>query len=457
MALLARGVSRIIASGQATKLVSTTSMKSLSCGRGLPFAVSRLACSSVGCAGGTAVPQPSHRWFSTPAAESARTASVIEKVRLDSSGVVEVEWSNGGVSSFPYVWLRDNCQCEDCHSAMTGFRCVMIKDIDPFIAPVTAEVVDGKSIQLEWPDGHRSEFEWQWLQDRSFTREAREQRREAKRRKLQLWGSEQLKKLQPVDFEALMTDEMALYEFFNIVDTVGLAFTNNVPCKVGQQQRLAERIAYLRPTHYGLHESSVYSKPNTSNLAFTGQRLHCHTDMPQYSLPAGVLLLHCVQEAEEGGENELIDGYNAAYQLKEKDPEAFHTLTTTPVSFAMHGKDYIRYDLEKTRPIISLNEKGEVARICYANQLRSALMDVPVERVQPFYRAMRAWDDILYHPDNCILMKLNAGEMVVFDNWRLVHGRRGFQGGRHVQTAYMDWDEVRSFLGVVRRERNLDN
>ncbi|KAI8507039.1 Gamma-butyrobetaine dioxygenase, partial [Branchiostoma belcheri] len=37
----------------------------------------------------------------------------MERVSLNEAGhsrVVEVEWSDGGVSRFPYVWLRDNCQ-----------------------------------------------------------------------------------------------------------------------------------------------------------------------------------------------------------------------------------------------------------------------------------------------------------------------------------------------------------
>lgn len=44
--------------------------------------------------------------------------------------------------------------------------------------------------------------------------------------------------------------------------------------------------------------------------------------------------------------------------------------------------------------------------------------------------------------------------MVTFDNLRVLHGRTAFgekiEGERHVQGAYLDWDEVRSRIRVLR-------
>lgn len=45
------------------------------------------------------------------------------------------------------------------------------------------------------------------------------------------------------------------------------------------------------------------------------------------------------------------------------------------------------------------------------------------------------------------------GQMISFNNLRVLHGRTGFgtdlKGERHVQGAYLDWDEIRSRIRVL--------
>lgn len=52
------------------------------------------------------------------------------------------------------------------------------------------------------------------------------------------------------------------------------------------------------------------------------------------------------------------------------------------------------------------------------------------------------------------IKKLFVGEMVTFDNLRILHGRTAFgenlKGERHVQGAYLDWDEARSRIRVLK-------
>lgn len=46
------------------------------------------------------------------------------------------------------------------------------------------------------------------------------------------------------------------------------------------------------------------------------------------------------------------------------------------------------------------------------------------------------------------------GQLLAFDNLRCLHGRTGFgsdlKGERHIQGAYLDWDEVRSKIRVLK-------
>jgi len=52
-------------------------------------------------------------------------------------------------------------------------------------------------------------------------------------------------------------------------------------------RKLAERVAFIRRTHYG-EEFSVKSKMEPSNVAYTGQPLQLHTDLPYYEYKPGV-------------------------------------------------------------------------------------------------------------------------------------------------------------------------
>jgi gamma-butyrobetaine dioxygenase len=52
-------------------------------------------------------------------------------------------------------------------------------------------------------------------------------------------------------------------------------------------RKLADRVAFIRRTHYG-EEFSVKSKMEPSNVAYTGQALQLHTDLPYYEYKPGV-------------------------------------------------------------------------------------------------------------------------------------------------------------------------
>lgn len=52
------------------------------------------------------------------------------------------------------------------------------------------------------------------------------------------------------------------------------------------------------------------------------------------------------------------------------------------------------------------------------------------------------------------------GDLVTFDNSRLLHGRKSYVSSpdrvRHLEGAYLDWDEVMSRLRILRRSVHGD-
>lgn len=60
---------------------------------------------------------------------------------------------------------------------------------------------------------------------------------------------------------------------------------------------------------------------------------------------------------------------------------------------------------------------------------------------------------LCYSPENLIVFKLKEGETMIFDNWRMLHGREGFdpsKGHRHLEGCYIDWDEVNCRIRVLK-------
>lgn len=43
-----------------------------------------------------------------------------------------------------------------------------------------------------------------------------------------------------------------------------------------------------------------------------------------------------------------------------------------------------------------------------------------------------------------------TGDILTFDNLRLAHGRCGYEGDRHLQGGYLDWDHVYSKIRILR-------
>ncbi|XP_078583873.1 gamma-butyrobetaine dioxygenase-like [Branchiostoma floridae x Branchiostoma japonicum] len=376
--------------------------------------------------------------------------------------MVEVEWSDGGVSSFPYVWLRDNCQCPQCFKPDSCSRLVLMSDLDVNVSPVRAESqARGGLLWVEWSDGHQSHYDWQWLKERCFSPHAMSERERAWQRKTQLWGAEITHDLPKADFPVLLTDDRALYDFLVILDSVGLVLVQNVPCDVGQVERLANRVAFLKQTSGFGKEFAVVNKSKPgSDMAYTSAKLGLHTDLNYYNYKPGVQMLHCIEQTKgEGGDNSLVDGFNAAHQLKEENPDAFRLLTTLKVAFRHVGVDYQKYIHKQRQNIIRLNDQDEIQSISYSDPTRASILDMPADQVQPFYDALKAFNTTMHLPGNCVRLKMAAGEMMVFDNTRVLHGRSAYSpdsGTRHLQGGYMDWDDVYSRMRVLEMELGIE-
>ncbi|XP_070566924.1 gamma-butyrobetaine dioxygenase-like [Ptychodera flava] len=241
-----------------------------------------------------------------------------------------LEWNDGTVSRYPFVWLRDNCRCRACWHPDTESRIALTADLNVDIQPNGITVSDdGAKVDIHWPDNHLSPFATSMLHDVRFEDEV-------PKKNIRMWGSELLEQLPTFQFNEIMKDETKLLNFLEDLRDVGLTLLQNAPAETGHVAKLVDRISYLKITSHG-YIHTIKSMAGINNLAYTGHKLGLHTDLPHYRFPPDLLVLHCIQQSKIGGESIFADGFKTALQLKEEDPEAFEILSNTHCDFMDKG------------------------------------------------------------------------------------------------------------------------
>jgi len=361
-----------------------------------------------------------------------------------------VDFTDGTSSKYPYIFLRDNCLCTTCFHPVSIQRLVHTPANIPLdIRPTKVTLSkDAKHILFEWPDQHETPYEASWLHLRSFNKSRIELSLSSF--KSVHWGSELQGNIPTFQYEKLK-DERVLLELLKTVITTGILLVKGVPKRIGQVKEFAKLISYLRKSNYGV-EFTVKSVPKPSNLAYTSIPLPFHTDLVYFEHPPAIQILHCIQQSGEGGENIFVDGFKVALELKKRDKEAFDIITTTPFVFHDQGTDYTQFYLRCKHKLITLDEAGEPVAFYYSNQSRDSFYDMSAEEAEKLYKALYSLHSVMYDPSLLIENKLAEGEMVVFHNNRVLHGRKYFKlddKERHLEGGYIDWDDILSRFRVL--------
>ena len=185
------------------------------------------------------------------------SSSAVQNVHKNGdSPMLHVTWSDSTSSRFPFVYLRDNCQCPECfHESSLQRNYDSIAHLNMEIQPERVDVLQkGKQISLTWPDKHISVFNSQWLHARRLLEEKDMKERPSSLRKegVIFWNAERLNgRIPRHDFQEIVDDDLKLYEWLYSLHAFGIALVTNVPVEPGQVDKLSSRIGFVKPTHYG--------------------------------------------------------------------------------------------------------------------------------------------------------------------------------------------------------------
>ncbi|MDE2051450.1 MAG: TauD/TfdA family dioxygenase, partial [Gammaproteobacteria bacterium] len=112
-------------------------------------------------------------------------------------------------------------------------------------------------------------------------------------------------------------------------------------------------------------------------------------------------------------------------------------------------------ELIERRPIVQRDLGGQITGVHYSPRLDFLpLLDPATTR--RFQRARRRLSELFADPRFELRFPLRAGELMMFNNSRVLHGRTAYdpnEGHRHLQGCYIDLDGPRSLYRTLKRKR----
>lgn len=253
-------------------------------------------------------------------------------------------------------------------------------------------------------------------------------------------------------YDAILSDEAALHSWLTELDFMGVTLIKGAPKERGVVSKLTNLVGYPRNTMYGL-TWDVESIPNPNNVAYTSLPLPIHADLCYYEAPPGVQLLHCLKfEQKTGGENLFVDAFKVAEDLRAYDEGAFQVLAQIPTIF---HKDDSHHLLKHGHTIIDVaRHSGAIKAINWSPPFEG-VQRIPAGHVENYYSARKLWYMMLNEPKYAFQHRSEPGDVVVFNNRRVLHSRTEFDekaGHRLLEGAYIGSDEFADKLRALNRK-----
>jgi alpha-ketoglutarate-dependent taurine dioxygenase len=209
--------------------------------------------------------------------------------------------------------------------------------------------------------------------------------------------------------------------FKQLLDEHGYVLMCNMPDDF-DQVGFCRGMGSFVPNYTGAVVGDVRPEPGMDDVYHAGntQPLTPHTEGYDFRIvPPRYIALWCLQPAEgPGGETTLADTRPWVDQLTADERErlegCYYQWKTT------EGVQRLGLDLHTKHPILEQHDQGLIVRFSCNNLLRDE--DDPVTELQEQWR--QAFDR------DYIAIDYHTNDMLVWDNWRLLHARNAFNDRR---------------------------
>ena len=348
---------------------------------------------------------------------------------------------NGKETVLPALWLMERCRHETIFDQRSSQRLFNPHQLSDDLSLVNVVINDNQTVSLTFNDNHSETLELEHLRVELFAKDCIPEAIQWDASDERIYFS----------WDQIQNDETYLHSVVHQYLTHGYVLLTGVPSEKDAIIEVASKFGHIRTTNFGQY-FEVYSKKDANDLAYSSAPLDPHTDNPYRQPVPGIQLLHSlINDAGQGGRSTLVDGYAVCTRLREESEEYFQLLSTVPTHFEFIDHNAI---IKKERTLISLDNHGEVCEIHYSPRLDYIPL-MSEEKTKRFHQARKRLGELLSGSEFEIKFRLQSGELMMFDNNRVLHGRTGFctsEGERYLQGCYIDADGPRILYRVLDKQ-----
>lgn len=370
---------------------------------------------------------------------------------------ISLEFEHDTISKVSPLLLRDACLCAQCVSESSGQKNFATCDIDVTPQLESSSVLGDGSLELVWAHdfmsggSHTSLYPPHFL-ERYFVDQLLPELYTPKRYVWDRAFFEEDMETRAVNYDAWMTGGEAFVKSLLDLCQWGLVIIKGVPESKEAVEDIASKIGTLQSTFYG-KTWDVISKPNAENVAYTNEFLCLHQDLMYHADIPHVQLLHCIKNDCQGGDSLFSDGFRAAVEIQHRHPGSYKMLMNQPVNYqySRNGHFY-----RKSRRVIQKapgNRERLPDAIHWSPPFQGPFAPLATpDSMRTWHKGAKAFKSSLEAPENMLQYRLQPGDCVLFDNWRILHGRTRFDtasGLRHLHGGYLS---RQTLLSAVRRE-----
>lgn len=351
---------------------------------------------------------------------------------------------------------RDHCQAPEHRDAGTGQRIHDTFQIPLDLAPRALRATPRGELEVAWPPsaadpaGFTSTYSADFLAQHAYHVDGKDvpvpQDPATDKSTRVVWSTAAFRSESAVPrfrFDAVMAEDRAALAWLTAMRDYGFAFVDGTPVTEEATRLICERMGLLRRTLYSDSMWRTEIRPSGNDTAYTSLPLPAHTDGNYWYDPPGVQVFHAIQaDADGGGKSLLVDGFAVADRLRARDPEAFHFLATQPLRY-FHTDPAFDYRGQHT--VFQLDADGDLDRFAFNNDDRDVVR-LPFDQVPRFYRHLKSLIATMRDPELEYWTLLKPGDVLFFNNNRVLHGRSGFsaRSGRILSGAYISAEDVAS-------------
>lgn len=358
---------------------------------------------------------------------------------------VVIRWPDGEEMRAYALWLFENRMGDESIDEQTRENKLDPADLPSPEALSGVAVAPNGDLEVTWRGYPPSLYHSGWLRHVHEGRHTQS----AHIPPVRTWTVSTLPELPTFNGPRVLQDDEALRAWLTALAELGIARLVELGSDEEVVTEVGLRIGALRDTNFGT-TWAVTADLDPGSVANTALPLAPHADLPTRETPPGYQLLHCQVNDCTGGLSHMTDGYAVAEYLRDNEPDVYEILSRAKWIFFNRSPDH---DHRWSGPLIDHGGPDSPLTFRTFHPVR-AFPDMPESDVPSAYEALRRFSELARSDEYQLRSVFSPGELVAFDNRRILHGRGPFSentGRRVLRGAYVDHDEVHSRLRVLTR------